>query len=79
MIYDPYHLGQVYDRLENRFFALRIDDKVSETGSSYFRQLRNHFEYLWRTGTTWEDFAKAHPDLEGLFVMKRGEVPLTAP
>jgi hypothetical protein len=26
MMYDPYHLGQVNDRLENHFVAFRIED-----------------------------------------------------
>lgn len=63
MIYDPYHLGQVYDRLENRFFALRLDDKVEVKGASYYRQLKGHFDYLWEAGTAWDGFRAAHPHL----------------
>lgn len=63
MVYDPYHLGQIYDRLENRFFALRLDDRVDAAGASYFRQLRNHFEYLWTNGTKWDAFLAEHPQL----------------
>ncbi|MGZ6583154.1 MAG: hypothetical protein ACXVHX_02245 [Solirubrobacteraceae bacterium] len=63
MVYDPYHLGQVFDRLENRFFAVRLDDAVEASGASYFRQLKNHFEYLWSAGQTWEAFQERHSQL----------------
>jgi hypothetical protein len=63
MVYDPYHLGQVFDRLENRFFALRLDEDVEAAGTSYFHQLKNHFEFLWEEGTRWPDFVGEHPQL----------------
>ena len=62
MIYDPYHCGQVNDRLENRFMAIQLIDRSPENGSSYFRQLKNHFNFLWKEGTSWEDFIEAHHD-----------------
>src|SRR3712207_6847352 len=48
MVYDPYHLGAVGDRLENTFFALQLSPTHGRTGPSYFDQLRSHFEFLWR-------------------------------
>jgi hypothetical protein len=60
MIYDPYHLGQVHDRLENQFFALQLVDAASAGNVSCFRQLKNHFEFLWRTGVPWNEFIRAH-------------------
>jgi hypothetical protein len=55
MMYDPYHLGQVRERLENHFFAMKIK-KTDGDDSSYFNQLRNHFEYLWKEGKLFEQF-----------------------
>ena len=63
MVYDPYHLGQVFDRLENRFFALQLDERVDTTGASYFQQLKNHFEFLWSEGQDWAEFVAEHPHL----------------
>jgi hypothetical protein len=63
MIYDPYHLGQVSDRLENRFFALRLSEQVVGPGTSYYRQLTNHFNYLWETGASWDSWTAVHSDL----------------
>jgi hypothetical protein len=62
MIYDPYHLGQVYDRLENRFLAMRLRDVNVPNGASYFRQLKNHFEHLWSTGVEWNVFADKYAE-----------------
>lgn len=48
MIYDPYHMGKVGDRIENHFIALNFkkhDPTVH--GTSYFALLKNHFEYNW--------------------------------
>lgn len=62
MIYDPYHLGKVGDRLENNFFALmlkRISDRPGASSEySYFSLLKEHFEYLWSTADDFEVFLK---------------------
>lgn len=56
MIYDPYHLGKIGDRLENNFFALRIAN--SENTINYYHILKQHFEYLWSTSEDFESFVK---------------------
>jgi len=56
MIYDPYHLGQVNDRLENYFFTLRLNNVKPVAGTNYYLQLRRHFDYLWHRAEAFEDF-----------------------
>jgi hypothetical protein len=56
MMYDPYHLGQVNERLENYFVAFRFMNFKPDHGSSYYTQLRRHFEYLWNYGKPLEAF-----------------------
>ncbi len=57
MIYDPYHLGRVEDRIENYFLAFRIkNQKVADIGHSYFSVLKRHYEFLWETGDDIESF-----------------------
>lgn len=66
MIYDPYHLGKVGDRLENNFFAFRLRDISIDTPHSatcgYFNLLKNHFEYLWLNADSFELFLKAYAE-----------------
>ncbi len=56
MIYDPYHLGKISDRLENNFFALRIAN--SEDPNNYYKVLKRHFEHLWSISEDFENFTK---------------------
>lgn len=62
MMYDPYHLGQVQDRLENRFIAIQFVDVKPPKGTSNFQQLKNHFEFLWDAAVEWDVFMQAHRD-----------------
>jgi hypothetical protein len=54
MIYDPYHMGKVGDRLENNFFNLRIG--ISNTTNNYYYVLKRHFDYLWSMSEEFESF-----------------------
>jgi len=57
MIYDPYHLGKIGERIENHFIALRLrKDATVPVGNSYYIILRNHFEYLWSNAEKFDDF-----------------------
>jgi hypothetical protein len=42
MIYDPYHLGKIGDRIENNFIALEF-----ESQNENYNILKNHFENCW--------------------------------
>jgi len=61
MIYDPYHLGKLEDRIENYFvcFHLRAA-KASQQGHSYYAILRAHFEHLWNTAEDFERYLVAN-------------------
>lgn len=57
MMYDPYHLGKVADRLENYFLAFHFEDRNASPGSfSYYKILKNHFEILWTKAIDLETF-----------------------
>jgi hypothetical protein len=50
LTYDPYHLGLVGPRLENRFFALdyiRPQGSMTEPALDHYSLLRSHFDYVW--------------------------------
>ncbi|MGY1804379.1 hypothetical protein ACI78T_13965 [Blastococcus sp. SYSU D00922] len=74
MIYDPYHLGAVGDRLENVFFALQLSPTHGRAGPSYFDQLRSHFEFLWREGQTLHDFVAQHREDLAPFLDPSGDL-----
>lgn len=42
MIYDPYHLGRIGDRIENNFIALEF-----KNGNENYNILKSHFENCW--------------------------------
>lgn len=42
MIYDPYHLGKIGDRIENNFIALEFRSQ-----NENYNILKNHFENCW--------------------------------
>lgn len=61
MMYDPYHLGKIENRLENYFLAIKLVDSCSsEYGYSYFQILKNHFDNLWIKGLPYDDFLKSY-------------------
>jgi hypothetical protein len=71
MMYDPYHLGQVNDRLENHFMAFRIEDKQTQSGVNYFTQLKRHFDNAWGVGIEFETFVTDHKSqLRGHILLK---------
>ena len=56
MIYDPYHIGKIGDRIENNFIAIEF----SRTNENY-NILKNHFENCWETG---HDINKVEDELK---------------
>lgn len=51
LFFDPYQVGIVGDRIENRSFALRIEPADPAEGVGLYRLLKSHFETLWRSST----------------------------
>jgi hypothetical protein len=60
MIWDPYHLGKVGDRIENHFIALQLRRSRVAPGTPYFEILRSHFEALWARSEDIETFLANH-------------------
>lgn len=61
LIYDPYHLGKVEDRIENYFIAMHLRatsgaDAKERKGHSYYTILKAHFEFLWNGATELETY-----------------------
>lgn len=56
VFFDPYQVGVIGDRIENRSFALRIEPAQPPEGVGLYRLLKSHFETLWRSGTAFSDW-----------------------
>ena len=53
LIFDPYHLGKLGNRLENYFFAIDF-----ESNSYGYAMLKNHFETSWENSMSFDEFKK---------------------
>ncbi|MDZ7734479.1 MAG: hypothetical protein U5R31_16650 [Acidimicrobiia bacterium] len=62
MTYDPYHLGKLTTRIENRFICLAFDktDDTADPDGAYFRSLTSHFEFLWGEAQPLDQFVRAN-------------------
>lgn len=56
VFFDPYQVGIVGDRIENRSFALYIEPTEPTEGVGLYRLLKSHFETLWRSSTAFSDW-----------------------
>ncbi|MBK8063314.1 MAG: hypothetical protein IPK29_03965 [Betaproteobacteria bacterium] len=56
VFFDPYQVGVVGDRIENRSFALRIEPTQPLEGIGLYRLFKSHFETLWRSSTSFSDW-----------------------
>lgn len=50
MVYDPYHLGKIGDRIENNFIALEF-----RSDNANFNILKNHFNNSWAISKSFEE------------------------
>jgi hypothetical protein len=57
LFFDPYHVGLVEERIENRSFCLRIEPATPEEGVGLYRLFKSHFDTLWRAGVSLEEWA----------------------
>ena len=75
MMYDPYHLGKVEDRIENYFIAIKFINRTDlAPRHSYYKILERHFEFLWDTSEDIEVFFRKYElQLESAF---RNKPPL---
>ena len=59
LYFDPYQVGVVGERIENRSFSLRIIQKQPSEGVGLYRLYKAHFDTLWRSSTEFSDWLKA--------------------
>lgn len=59
MIYDPYHLGQAGERIENYFLAIMFERKDGNK-RNFYNLLKDHFDYLWSNGIRMNDFIRKY-------------------
>lgn len=60
MFYDPYHVGVVGQRIENRSFCIRVAPVVPPDGVGYYDLFRDHFNSLWRASKDFEQWVEAN-------------------
>lgn len=56
LFFDPYHVGLVNDRIENRSFCLKIAPTTPVEGVGLYRLFKAHFDSLWRSSVSIEDW-----------------------
>jgi hypothetical protein len=56
LFFDPYHVGLVNDRIENRSFCLKIGPTKPAEGVGLYRLFKAHFDSLWRSSVSIEDW-----------------------
>lgn len=56
LFFDPYNVGLVDDRIENRSFSLRIEPTSPTEGIGLYQLFKSHFDTLWRTSTSFDDW-----------------------
>lgn len=62
LFFDPYQVGTVGDRIENRTFALRIEPAEPVEGVGLYRLFKSHFETLWRSSIAFSDWVEGARD-----------------
>lgn len=56
LFFDPYQVGLVGDRIENRSLCLRIEPSTPSEGVGLYRLFKSHFDTLWRSSISFEDW-----------------------
>jgi hypothetical protein len=56
LFFDPYHVGLVKDRIENRSFCLEIAPTDPPDGVGLYRLFKEHFNSLWRTSVSFQEW-----------------------
>jgi len=62
LFFDPYQVGLVGDRIENRSFSLRIEPSSPSEGIGLYQLFKSHFDTLWRTSTSFDDWIEEVAD-----------------
>lgn len=56
MFIDPYHVGVVGNRIENRSICLQVQPAMPAEGVSLYRLFKGHLDTLWRSGASFEEW-----------------------
>lgn len=56
LFFDPYHMGVVNNRVENRSFCLQIERATPMEGVGLFTLFKSHFDNIWRSSMSFEDW-----------------------
>jgi hypothetical protein len=59
MFIDPYHVGVIDNRIENRSICLQVNPITPNEGVSLYRLFKSHFDTLWRSGISFEEWIEA--------------------
>lgn len=58
LFFDPYQVGVVGDRIENRSFSIRVVHSEPADGVGLYRLFKSHFDTLWRSSIELSDWLK---------------------
>jgi hypothetical protein len=56
MFIDPYHVGVIDNRIENRSICLQVQPSKPGEGVGLFRLFKSHLDTLWRSGASLEEW-----------------------
>lgn len=66
LFFDPYQVGVIGDRIENRSFSMQISHSEPLEGVGLYRLFKSHFDTLWRSSKEFSDwmteFSEKHPE-----------------
>lgn len=62
LFFDPYHVGRVGERIENRSFCLKIKPIQPADGVGLYQLFKAHFESLWLASDSLEEWAAGVKD-----------------
>jgi hypothetical protein len=62
LFFDPYHVGVIGDRIENRSFSMRIVNSEPMEGVGLYRLFKSHFDTLWRSSSELSDWLNEFSD-----------------
>lgn len=57
LFFDPYHVGRINGRIENRTFCVQVTRTTPTEGVGLYRLFKAHFDSLWNEGVGLEQWA----------------------
>lgn len=62
LFFDPYHVGVVNGRIDNRSFSFKILPVDANEGCGYYLLFKAHFDTLWREGVSFSMWIEQNKD-----------------